>query len=57
MFDPGACVSILSATPHLIQRAKKSGRKLTAAGGFALQSYGVVEETIDIGFGPKAWIF
>ena len=50
-------MSILPATPHLIQRAKKSDRKLTAAGGFALKSYGVVEETIDIGFGPKAWIF
>jgi len=44
MFDPGACVSILPATPHLIQRARKSDRKLTPAGGFALKSYGVVEE-------------
>ena len=57
MFDPGACVSILLATPHLIQRARKSDRKLTAAGSFVLKSYGVVEETIIIGFGPKAWTF
>ena len=56
-FDPGACVSMLSATPHLIQRARKNDRKLTAAGGFALKSYWVVEETVDNGFGLKAWIF
>jgi len=57
MFDPGGCVSISPATPHLIQRARMSDRKLTAAGGFELKSYEVVEETMDIGFGPKAWIF
>ena len=44
MFDPGACVSILPATPHLIQHARKSGRKLTAAGGFALKSYGLLKK-------------
>jgi len=48
---------ILPATPHLIQRPIKNDPKLTAAGGFALKSYWVVEETIDIGFVPKAWIF
>ena len=36
---------------------RENDRKLTAAGGFALKSHGVVEETIDIGFGTKAWIF
>jgi len=30
---------------------------MTAAGGFAIKSYGVVKETIDICFGRKAWIF
>jgi len=48
---------ILPATPHLTQRPRKNDPKLTAASGFALKSYWVVEETIDIGFGPKAWTF
>jgi len=49
--------SVLRATPTLIQRAKRDDREFRSAGGHQLRSYGVVEEEIDIGFGPQVWSF
>ena len=40
--DSGACVSVLSATPTLIQRAKRDYREFRSAGGHQLRSYSVV---------------
>jgi len=55
--DSGACVSVLPATPTLIQRAKRDDREFRSGGGHQWRSYGVVEEEIDIGFGPQVWSF
>jgi len=55
--DSGACVSVLPATPTLIQRAKRDDCEFRSAGGHQLRSYGIVEEEIDIGFGPQVWSF
>jgi len=55
--DSGAYVSVLPATPTLIQCAKRDGCEFRSAGGHQLRSYGVVEEEIDIGFGPQVWSF
>jgi len=55
--DSGACVSVLPATPTFIQRAKRDDREFRSAGGHQLRSYGIVEEVIDIGFGPQVWSF
>jgi len=50
-------VSVLPATPTLIQRAKRDDREFRSGGGHQWRSYGVVEEEIDIGFGPQVWSF
>ena len=55
--DSGVCVSFLPATPTLIQCVKRDDREFRSAGGHPLRSYGVVEEEIDIGFGPQVWPF
>jgi len=50
-------VSVLPATPTLIQRAKRDDREFRSGGGHQWRSYGVVKEEIDIGFGPQVWSF
>ena len=50
-------MSVSPATPTLIQRAKRDDRECRSACGHQLLSYGVVEEQIDIGFGPQVWSF
>jgi len=50
-------VSVLPATPTLIQRAKRDDREFRSAGGHQLRSYRVVEEEIGIDFGPQVVSF
>jgi len=55
--DSGAYVWVSPATPTVIQRAKRDDLEFRSFGGHQLRSYSVVEEEIDIGFGPQVWSF